>query len=98
MSILNVEVRMNEKKWAKTKVYFFINNESVIKNLVERKQRPYTEYRKMLPKVIEITKSHGIDLEGMKFNWSQYAGCKCPCSPGFVVNEHYNYNVFVNID
>jgi hypothetical protein len=26
-----------------------------------------------------------IDLS--KLSWSQYAGCSCPCSPGFVLNH-----------
>lgn len=77
----------------KTKVYFHIEDESVVENVMNRHNRDYTKYRKLLP---EVFKQLNI-TENIKANWSQYAGCKCPCSPGFVLQNHWGYDIFVTI-
>jgi len=33
-----------------------------------------------------------------KVRWSQYAGCSCPCSPGFVVDGHSRHDVHVTVE
>jgi len=63
-------------------LYFHIEKESILQNLSERHNRPYQEYRKVIP---EILKQLNIDSEKVTYKWSQKAGCSCPCSPGFIV-------------
>ena len=69
------------------RVYVFPRGESVLEQLVDRHSRPYRVYRKeVLPQVWEQL---GIDPASVKVRWDQYAGCSCPCSPGFVVTRGY---------
>lgn len=57
--------------------------ESILENLFERTDRPSRTWRKeVLPKVFEQV---GLPA-GTKARWSQYAGCTCPCSPGFILD------------
>lgn len=53
---------------------------NVLEDLENRGRRPHKVYR---PLVIEALAQ--IGLTGVKLNWSQYAGCTCPCSPGFIL-------------
>lgn len=66
------------------RLYVFPENESVLENLLGgRHNRPVALYRKALP---AIFKELGLP-EDTKASWSQYAGCSCPCSPGFILND-----------
>ena len=68
----------------KTRIYIWLEDESIMDNFINRHSRPYTMYRKqILPKVF---KELGWPLD-TKVKWSQYAGCTCPCSPGFIINQ-----------
>jgi hypothetical protein len=76
----------NTKYWRdyvkSPRMYVSVEDETVLDNLANRKRRPYDVYKKML-------RSSGVgavlDLNGLR--WSQKAGCSCPCSPGFVLNN-----------
>jgi len=79
------------------RVYFFEKNESILAHLNRRHYRPHQEYRKLLPKVYEQ-----LDFPlGVKAKWSQYAGCSCPCSPGFILklpnNFSYEQDIFITV-
>ena len=67
------------------RIYIFPKGESILDNLfVGRHNRPYKMYReKILPTVFEELRWDAKT----KVRWSQYAGCTCPCSPGFVVTK-----------
>lgn len=98
MDIKTIDIRANKSKShlpVKTRAYIFIENEDIISNLTNRKQRPYTSYRKeIMPKVLEALKLP-VDT---KIKWSQYAGCtSCPCSPGFIIEGSYSQEVYVKI-
>lgn len=82
----------DKKKWSRSGVFFFIENEKLSENLENRKTRSYTEYKKLLP---EVLKRAG--LQSQEANWSQKAGCTCPCSPGFLLNESTGHDIFVTI-
>lgn len=74
-----------DRDYAKApRMYVTIEAESVLANLVNRKRRPYNLYKTLIH-------SSGIGdvLDLSKLSWSQYAGCSCPCSPGFVLNRQY---------
>lgn len=76
----------------KIMVYFHRVGESILDNMIYRRARPYTEYRKVLGEVLVRA---GMDPELMRIaRWSQRAGCTCPCSPGFAINQ-YGDNIHV---
>ena len=70
---------------AATRVYVWPEGESIMENLENRRQRPYTTYRKeVLPYVLDQL---GLPRD-TKVRWSQHAGCSmCPCSPGFIIDS-----------
>ena len=41
--------------------------------------------QKLKPVIVEELKKHGIVIN--KIRWSRYAGCSCPCSPGFILED-----------
>ena len=95
MKILEVNVQ-KQSKFQKTKVYFFQQGETISENLANRYSRECTLYRKeLLPLVIEQLKHSHPTLKDCKFNWSQRAGCSCGCSPGFIANHEFGYNIYV---
>lgn len=64
-------------------VYISIEDETMLDNLIERRNRPYERWK---PIVEEALRDHGIKFEEIK--WNQKAGCSmCPCSPGFVIKS-----------
>ena len=65
-----------------SRLYIHHTGETLLENLFDRRRRPYNLYKKIVvPAVIAEFKAKGITVDG--FAWSQYAGCSCPCSPGF---------------
>ena len=92
LRIKEVKVRKSEKA-QRTRVYFFLEGETMLENLFHRHNRPYREYRKLLKEVFAIA---GITPE--KANWNQYAGCSCGCSPGFILTGDNNKDIFVTIE
>ena len=93
MQVSKVDVRRNGTG-AKTRVYVFPKGETLMDNLMNRKARPYTVYKKeVLPSVF---RAMGLP-ENTKARWSQYAGCSCPCSPGFVLDVRGS-DVFVDVE
>lgn len=66
-----------------TRVYFWHEGESILENFGNRVARPTDVYRKFLP---EVSKALGLP-EDTPYRWSQYAGCSCPCSPGFICSD-----------
>ena len=67
-------------------------------NLVIRKHRPHQIWRKMLPGVLAQ-----LGISGAKAKWSQKAGCRCPCSPGFILDvsvndgDHNRVDIYVTV-
>jgi hypothetical protein len=59
--------------------------ETVLDDLQNRRRRPWTLWKKMLPDVLTAC-GVSLNLEGLR--WSKNAGCTmCPCSPGFVIQK-----------
>lgn len=77
-----------------TKIYVSLEGETIWENLEKRRQRPYTIFKKeVIPAVLE---KMGLPAT-TKVRWSQYAGCSCPCSPGFIVDNHYGTTVYATV-
>lgn len=70
--------RMSEYN-SNTRIYVWPKGESILENLENRHSRPRVEWKREILRLFP-------ELVG-KLRWSQYAGCSCPCSPGFIVNE-----------
>jgi hypothetical protein len=96
LNVTKVDVRENHSREfnRKTRVYVWPEGETLMENLQNRRGRPHTVYRKeVLPGVL---RQMGLS-ENTKVRWSQYAGCSCPCSPGFVVDDSYGKTVHVTV-
>lgn len=78
----------------KSRIFVWPKGESVIQNLENRHCRPYTTYKKEV--IPEILKKLELP-EGTKVKWSQYAGCTCPCSPGFIIEGHYGQDIHATV-
>ena len=66
-----------------THIYFTPQGEGIWEQLQSRRQRPYAEYKRLLPQVLS---SVGVvRANDLVIKWSQTAGCKCGCSPAFIV-------------
>lgn len=97
--------RRGEKKSSCPKMYIFIHDETIRENLLNRRTRPYNEYKKhIIPKVMEsISKTHPqlfARIKDVKWGWDRYCGCQsCPCSPGFVGEGAYyeSTDIYVTI-
>lgn len=94
-AVIYSEFRELQKRLGtKTRVYIHIKGETLLENLMNRRQRPYTIYKKeVMPAVLE---KMGLSKD-TKFRWSQKAGCACGCSPGFIIDSDNGADVFVSI-
>ena len=74
-------------------MYIFHDNEDIVDDFFNRHNRPSAQYRKeILPTVRKALQMS----DTIKFAWSQKAGCKCPCSPGFLITDpEYKYTDFI---
>ncbi len=71
--------------YQESRIYVHPEGETIMDNLMNRRTRPYNDYRKLL-----------ADLPFMPgARWSQKAGCKmCPCSPGFIAKRRFSKEGF----
>jgi hypothetical protein len=90
---INSEGRLNRDFGKKARIYFWHEDESILENFGNRVSRPVDVYRKFLP---QVAVALGLP-EDTKFRWSQYAGCSCPCSPGFICKEVVSKDVHVEL-
>ena len=72
--------RFSEDPMGPSIVYVFVDGETIEEQLITRRMRPYNLIRKPLEAML---RERGIKFE--KLQWSQKAGCDCPCSPGFII-------------
>lgn len=85
----------------KAKCYVWPKGENVIENLfVGRLNRPYELYKaEVVPAVREaLVEKLGERALECKFAWRQNAGCSCGCSPGFVLDMGWGFDVFVDVE
>ena len=101
----NIEIHKKspEERDKKTRIYVFPPEYTVMENLVHRRERPYQEWKKLIPEIIEKAnkKTKGCKLNfgsDVKVRWSQKAGCSCGCSPAFIVDaEPFGVDIFVEL-
>jgi len=93
--------RRNEPHKFKNKIYMW-PEETVFENLVNRRSRPYNEWKKeVIPLVMDWLKTnmpnHYNALKDSKWGWRKNCGCgMCPCSPGFVSDNEGCITIHVN--
>jgi hypothetical protein len=80
-------------KHQKTRMYIWPEGESVMANLVNRRERPAILYRSLFG---EIFRQANVP-EGTKARWSQKAGCSCGCSPGFILDYWSTDDISVSV-
>ena len=84
------KVSLRERQWgrhtkssefnAAPRLYVDVEDETILDNLANRKRRPYNIYKTAI-----WSSQLGQVFDLGKLQWSQYAGCSCPCSPGFIL-------------
>ena len=93
-----VDARSAEKPTNKTCIYVFDERgkkETIIDNLMNRRNRPHKEYKTHLATVLNKS---DIPVSFIKHaQWSQKAGCSCGCSPGFIIKGHVGKEIFVTL-
>ncbi len=80
---------------SRPRIYVSIEGETLQQNLRDRRDRPYSVYKKeVLPKLFRL-----LGINPAKVSWSQKAGCRqCSCSPGFVVQSRdIPYDIWVTV-
>lgn len=92
LELVKVEVRTERSKrfnsrGTKPRIYVWEDGESVLDNLVNRRSRPTQLYKEFIPSAL---KELGLPLD-TKVVWNQQAGCRCGCSPGFIVQKYYSF-------
>lgn len=74
----------------------YVNEESIMENLIYRKSRPTKIYRDIINQVREqIQEEYKIDLS--EFVWNQRAFCACGCSPAFLVLSDRGWNIRITV-
>ena len=86
------EVRRLDSR-SKTRIYIWPKGESILDNLANRRERPAKLWK---PFAEKAARAAGVDFE--KIGWSQNAGCKCGCSPGFVVKGNHRPGFDIHVD
>lgn len=86
--------RATKEKHRSAQIHIFLSGEKLIDNLMNRRQRPYTMYRKeLIPQILKEMKLPA----NTKVFWRQNAGCSCGCSPGFIVDGAYGMTAYVHV-
>jgi hypothetical protein len=100
------EKRSGEPKLNHDKIYIWVENQTIIENIMGRGSEPYKLYKKfVIPKVMDYIKEQHPDkyelLKDVKWGWNKHCGCSmCPCSPGFVGDRNSystHQTIFVTI-
>lgn len=83
--------------YGKVRLYFYPESETVMENFLGgRFSRPRDILRPLVRQALVMATEQGMSLKlagekWPKFSWSQKAGCRCPCSPGFIMQDIYGY-------
>lgn len=76
-------MKMWEREWKKAvRVYVYEDEpESIHEELMNRTSRPHSQWKATVMRLL-VEKGY---TKGFSLNWSQKAGCDCPCSPGYIL-------------
>lgn len=89
MELLGLTLSIKESSVQKTKVGdkstidVRIDNPDLSKKLREKYwNKYYVGLKKLMPDIL-----HELGLKEQKVNWNRYAGCRCGCSPAFLLEK-----------
>jgi len=95
--VRNRAAREYDYRPSKSRLYVGVDSErgpvTVGAMMDARWENPVRQYRKALPAIFAAL---GLD-PATKARWSQYAGCGCPCSPGFILDTADGRDHFATI-
>ena len=74
--------RNDDNPRRRTRIHVDTAKFSVLEDLTNRLRRPHQVWRPMVAAALTQ-----LGYPQARFYWSQYAGCTCPCSPGFIINN-----------
>ena len=75
----------------KMRIYLFPQDETVIENFKERRNRDKKLWRKISLQVLEAFKYTNV-----KIVFGQNVGCSCGCSPGFITDMKNGQELFID--
>lgn len=96
---MNISSRLHKfsGRQTRSRVYVFIENETILESLMNRRNRSVATMREAAEKAMDENGISGISLK-----WSQKAGCSCGCSPGFICDGYdpklWGNDLFVTIE
>lgn len=102
IKVTSFESRNGEPFKNRNKIYMWIDGETIDENFLNRRLRPYTEYkRELIPQINDWLEKkmpkHYNELKDVKWGWRQSCGCSmCPCSPGFVSDNEGYITIHIN--
>jgi hypothetical protein len=88
----------SERPDARARVYVFLDGESILDNFAKRAgllERDEKMERELKRRAARVVASHFNVPDHMSY--SRTAGCRCGCSPGFILKEHRGFDLFCNV-
>lgn len=88
----NPRLRKNGEngRWrVKSRIYVWPKGETILENLENRRSRPVSIMRPLVKQLVEELDPVSPNImSGARYTirWSQKAGCRCGCSPGFILD------------
>lgn len=105
MKVTNVDIRpITNPKRNTPELYIFPTAkgnvaEGIMENLLNRRDRPYKEWKKLIPEILKQAKVPADAIENVDARWSQKCGCACGCSPGFKLRGlNIKSDLFVDVE
>lgn len=99
VSVSPIEIKSSRRaRNPKPRMYFFPVGESTMEHLFNRHNRPVKEFRKLIALALVEAGVELSEAKDVKARWSQYAGCSCPCSPGFILDTNGNVDYYVDVE
>lgn len=98
MKLTNVTTQpVRERKRTTAHLYIFPTGESIVENLLNRRERPYKQWYTLIPQILKKAGLSAEEIKGVNASWSQKCGCSCGCSPGFKLKGYSKNDVWADI-
>ena len=99
MKVANVTTQpVREAKRQTAHLYIFPTGESIVENLMNRRERPYKKWYPLIPQILKKAGFSDKEIKEITPSWSQKCGCGCGCSPGFKLKGSETFrDVFADI-
>lgn len=99
MKLLKVKTQpIQESKRKTAHLYIFPTQESIVENLLQRRERPYKNWYTLIPQILKKAGLTEKEIKEVDASWSQKCGCSCGCSPGFRLKGYTEKDVWADVD